>query len=211
MWTKLWFYSNSVLLLSFFFSYCFQTLRGSLLLFPQNHDQEIWNLFPDWKTLSWVLIYQWIQKARDVFHGCVVLCVCILNFTCHLLPCHLKSVINWYSQANWTAPFYQSRLSHSAFSLFFHLIPRCTIFVHFCHWCDLSAGQLNSLSRDKSWVFLLKVFWDSWLPVKDLSVQMNFVLSANWPHGIKLLHKISEDVEQQRFLWVLETALYCVI
>lgn len=158
-----------------------------------------------------MLIYQWIQKVRVVFHGCVTLCVCILNFTCHLLPCHVKSVIKWYSQANWTASCYQNRLSHSASPLCFHLIPRCTILVYFCHWCHLSVSQFNSLIQDKSWGFFLKVFWYSWLPVKDLSVQMNSVLSANWPHGIKLLNKISEDVEQQRFLWVLETALYCVI
>lgn len=112
--------------------------------------------FPEWKTISWVLIYQWIQKVRVVFHGCVTLCVCILNFACHLLPCHIKSAIKWYSQASWTASCYQNRLSHSAFPLCFHLIPGCAISVPFCHWCDLSESQFNSLSQDKSWGFFAK-------------------------------------------------------
>lgn len=166
MWTKLHavfkiqYYSNSVLLLSYFcfFSYYIQTLHESHLdlFFPQSHEWEVWDLFPEWKGFFWVQIYQWIQKVRAVFHGCVTLCICILKFDCHLLPCHMKSVIKWYSQANWTASCYQNRLSHSAFPLSFHLIPRCTIFVQFCHWCDLSASKFNSLSQDKSWGFFAR-------------------------------------------------------
>lgn len=166
MWTKLHaivqilFYSNSVLLVSYFwfFFYYFQILHGSLLylFFPKSHEQEVWDLFPEWKTLSWVLIYQWIQKVRVVFHGCVTLCVCILNFTYHLLLGHVTSVIKWYSQASWTASCYQNRLSHSTFPLCFHLIPGCTVFIRFCHWHELSASQFDSLSQDKSWGFFAK-------------------------------------------------------
>lgn len=139
MWTKLhaifkiWFYSNSVLLYSSVYFLLFSNIAWVTswpVLFKEPWTRGLRPLF--WVEL---LFYHWMQKVRVGFHGCF----CILNFTCHLLPCHIKSVIKWYSQANWTASCYQNRLSHSAFPLCFHLIPRCTIFVCFCHWCDLSA------------------------------------------------------------------------